>query len=65
MPMVELVTLSKQKEGYYQLQFVDIDNVLYTFFVSESVMFTISELYNRGKANGDYWIEDVESEGFD
>ena len=48
---VELVTLSKQKEGYYQLQFVDIDNVLYTFFVSESVMFTISELYNRESGN--------------
>lgn len=51
MPMVELVTLSKQKEGYYQLQFVDIDNVLHTFFVSESVMFTISELYNRESGN--------------
>ena len=49
MATAELVTLSKQKEGYYQLQFVDIDNVLHTFFVSESVMFTISELYNRGK----------------
>ena len=47
----ELVTLSKQKEGYYLLQFVDIDNVLHTFFVSESVMFTISELYNRESGN--------------
>ena len=47
----ELVTLSKQKVGYYQLQFVDIDNVLYTFFVSESVMFTINELYNRESGN--------------
>ena len=51
MATAELVTLSKQKDGYYQLQFVDIDNVLHTFFVSESVMFTINELYNRESGN--------------